>query len=234
MPRVTLRWHGHACFEIVYEGRSLLIDPHDGGSLGVGFEPPRARPDYVLVSHEHYDHNAVEPFAAAGARVVREKTGVFTLEPFRVKGVRLPHDEFEGRLRGHVVAYRVEAGSLVIVHLSDLGRRLEEREVEELKPVDVALVPAGGVYTLHPRQALESAEALGARVVVPMHYWLPGMHLPLEPLDSFLRYAKRWRVVRLESSSIVLSRDELPEERSILVLQPPRRGGGRGGGGEGM
>jgi len=219
---VTIKWHGHACFEIIYEGKRLLIDPHDGGSLGVGFAPPKAEPDYVLVSHEHYDHNAVEVVAKRRDTVViRGRLGDFVLGPFRVRGVRLPHDEFGGRLRGFVVAYRVEAGGVAVTHLSDLGRPLEEGEAEHLR-ADVALVPAGGVYTLHPRRALEAAEAIGARVVVPMHYWVPGMQLPLEPLDEFLRYAKKWRVVRLEETSFTLEPDGLPERRTIVVLRYPR------------
>ncbi len=222
--RVLLKWHGHACFEIIYGGKSLLIDPHDGGSLGVGFEPPRARPDYVLVTHEHYDHNAVGVVAGPETVVVRERVGVFSLGPFRVKGVRLPHDEFGGRIRGFVVAYRIEAGGVSIVHLSDLGRRLEEGEARELGPTDIVLAPVGGVYTLHPRAALESSELLGARVLVPMHYWLPGMQLPLEPLDEVLRFAKKWRVVRHTESWIGLGPEELPprEERVLLILKPPR------------
>jgi L-ascorbate metabolism protein UlaG (beta-lactamase superfamily) len=217
---VRLKWHGHACFEIVAGGKSLLIDPHDGGSLGVGFTPPRARPDYVLVTHEHYDHNAVESVASPETVVVRERVGVFELGPFRVTGLRLPHDEFGGRLRGFVVAYRVEAEGVAITHLSDLGRPLEPGEAEKLR-ADVVLAPVGGVYTLHPRRALEAAEALGARVVVPMHFWLPGMQLPLEPLDEVLRYAKRWRVVRHDSSEVEITRDELPEDRVLLVLRDP-------------
>jgi L-ascorbate metabolism protein UlaG (beta-lactamase superfamily) len=140
-----------------------------------------------------------------------------------VRGVKLPHDEFEGRLRGHVVAYRVEAGGLAILHLSDLGRKLRVEEAEKLKPVDVVLLPAGGVYTLHPRQALESAELLEARLVIPMHYWVPGIHLPLEPIDTLLRYAKKWRVVRLDTNELEVSREELPEQRTIVVLREPWR-----------
>ncbi len=221
---MRLRWWGHACFELDYEGRVLVIDPHDGGSLGVGFEPPKVKADYVLVTHEHYDHNAVDVVAGPDTVIIREKVGEFNLGPFRVKGVKLPHDEFEGKLRGHVVAYRIEAGEIVLVHLSDLGRKLRDGEVSEIGNVDVALVPAGNVYTLHPKQALEVAEALGARVVIPMHYWLPGMHLPLEPLDVLLRYAKKWKVVRLDTSELSLSsKSELPEERTIAVLAPPWR-----------
>lgn len=218
---LKLRWWLHACFEIEAAGKKLVIDPHDGGSLGVGFTAPRVAADYVLVTHEHYDHNAVEKVSNESTIVVRERAGEFELGPFRVKGVRLPHDEFGGRIRGFVTAYRVEAEGISIVHLSDLGRMLEEEEVNEIGRVDVALVPAGGVYTLHPRQALDVAEALSARIVIPMHYWLPGMQLPLEPLDALLRYAKKWRVVRLDSNTVELSREDIPEEKTIAVLAPP-------------
>lgn len=217
---VKLRWHGHACFEIVYRGQSLLIDPHDGGSLGVGFTPPQASPDFVLVTHEHYDHNAVEVVTREGVTVVRERQGEFTLGAFQVRGVRLPHDEYGGKLRGFVVAYRVKAGDISITHLSDLGRPLSGEEAKALS-ADIVLAPVGGVYTLHPRQALEAAEALGARILVPMHYWLPGMQLPLEPLDEVLRYAKRWRVVRHSSNEVELNRGDLPEDRVFLVLRSP-------------
>jgi len=220
---VLLRWCGHACFEIGYEDKKLLIDPHDGGSLGVGFAAPKVTPDYVLVTHEHYDHNAVEVVQRSrpDVVVVRQRQGEFSLGPFRVRGIRVPHDEFGGRLRGFVVAYRVTAGDISITHLGDIGRPLGEDEASRLA-ADVVLVPAGGVYTLHPRRALEAAEALGARVVVPMHYWVPGMQLPLEPLEELLRYAKKWRVLRLEESELALEREELPDTPTIAVLRFPR------------
>ncbi|ALL01623.1 putative Zn-dependent hydrolase [Pyrodictium delaneyi] len=221
MP-LRLKWWLHACFELEVDGKRLVIDPHDGGSLGVGFSAPSVKADYVLVTHDHYDHNAVEKVSTDHTVVARERTGGFTLGPFKVKGVKLPHDEFDGRIRGFVVAYRIEVEGISLVHLSDLGRMLTEEEVREIGSVDIALIPAGDVYTLHPRQALEAAEALGARIVIPMHYWLPGIQLPLEPLDTILRYAKKWRVLRLESSWIEITREDIPEEKTLAVLAPPR------------
>jgi L-ascorbate metabolism protein UlaG (beta-lactamase superfamily) len=220
---LLLRWWGHACFELRYDDRVLVIDPHDGGSLGVGIEPPKVKADYILVTHNHYDHNAVDVVRKAESVVIVSREGDFTLGPFKVRGIKLPHDEFEGKLRGHVVAYRVEVGNIVVLHLSDLGRRIREEEAERLKPVDIVLLPAGGVYTLHPRQALESAEILEAKLVIPMHYWVQGIHLPLEPIDTLLRYAKKWRVVRLDTNELELSREKLPQQRTIVVLREPWR-----------
>ena len=52
--KITVQWHGHACFSIEYEKIILVTDPHDGFSLGI--DPPSARADIILLSHGHYDH----------------------------------------------------------------------------------------------------------------------------------------------------------------------------------
>ncbi len=211
-----------------------MIDPHDGASIGLDFPPPPRNPHYILVTHKHFDHNAVDVVRGESTReVVVEKVGEFTLGPFRVRGVKLPHDEFKGKYRGFVVAYRVEVGGLSFTHLSDAGVPPDEEEAEVLR-ADVVFVPAGGVYTMHPREAAEVLDALGARIGVPIHYWLPGYFLPLDPLDEFLSVVrKKRRVVRLESNSFTISRDALPGEPSVYIPVAPRRrgGGGHGGGG---
>lgn len=218
---IEIRWWGHACVEVVYAGKRLMIDPHDGGGLGVGWNPPPSGPDYVLVTHEHYDHNAVEKVATSSTKVYREHVGKISLPPFQVEGVKVPHDEWGGKLRGEVVAYIVQAGDLRLAHLGDIGGRPSEQVLEKLYGVHIAFAPAGGVYTLHPKQVLELAREIDAKVLIPIHYWLPGIQLPLEPLDTILRYAKKWRVVHHESNTITLSADELPTQPTILVLKPP-------------
>ncbi|HIC99063.1 MAG TPA: hypothetical protein EYP08_05365, partial [Pyrodictiaceae archaeon] len=143
------------------------------------------------------------------------------LPPFEVEGVKVPHDEWGGKLRGEVVAYIVRVGDLHFVHLGDIGGRPSEETIGKLHGAHVVFAPAGGVYTLHPKQVLELAREIDANVLIPIHYWLPGIQLPLEPLDTLLRYAKKWRVVHHESNTIMLSLDELPAQPTILVLKPP-------------
>lgn len=222
MDEIKISWLMHSCFLIEYSNAKLVIDPHDGGSLGEGIPAPQVRADYVLVSHEHYDHNAVSIVSKDDTLVVRERIGDFTLGPFHVTGVRLPHDEFNGRIRGHVVAYIIEVAGLRLLHLSDLGRPLTSDEAESIGEVDVIMAPAGNVYTLHPRQALDVAEELKAKILIPMHYWLPGIQLPLDPIDVMLRYAKKWRIVWHSENSIIVSRDAMPKEKTIIILAPPK------------
>ncbi len=54
---VDVRWWGHSCFSIRDSaGRVFLLDPFDDT---VGYPPPRVKPDAVLITHDHFDHNAV-------------------------------------------------------------------------------------------------------------------------------------------------------------------------------
>ena len=59
---VSVRWWGHSCFSFRDSAdRVVLIDPFDDT---VGYPTPRVKPDAVLITHEHFDHNAVPRLAS--------------------------------------------------------------------------------------------------------------------------------------------------------------------------
>ena len=58
---------------------------------------------------------------------------------------------------------------------------------DELKPVDVVLVPAGGHCTLDIDQVYQTLQDLDAKVVIPMHYKTDGINLDIDPIDNFVR-----------------------------------------------
>lgn len=54
---VNVRWWGHSCFSFRDSAdRVLLIDPFDDT---VGYPAPKVKPDAVLITHAHFDHDAV-------------------------------------------------------------------------------------------------------------------------------------------------------------------------------
>jgi L-ascorbate metabolism protein UlaG (beta-lactamase superfamily) len=153
----------------------------------------------VLCSHLHNDHNQVEVLEnAKAARVfnglkegvknrpaewnlVDEKVG-----PVRVRSVGLYHDATDGMQRGKNAAWVVEADGLIYCHLGDLGHELTPAQAKAIGPVDVLMVPVGGVYTLNGEQAKKVvAQLKPKRLVVPMHYGVPGWD-ELLPTDEFL------------------------------------------------
>ncbi len=55
---MKIQWLGHACFAVTLEnGKTVVTDPFD---QSVGYPQPDLTADYVTVSHQHFDHNAVK------------------------------------------------------------------------------------------------------------------------------------------------------------------------------
>jgi len=63
---------------------------------------------------------------------------------------------------------------------------LTTRMMDELKPVDVVLVPVGGHCTLSMDQVYQTLQDLDAKIVVPMHYKTEGITAEIDPIDPFV------------------------------------------------
>ncbi len=214
---LTIKWHGHACFELLdSKGRSIVIDPHDGRSIGI--KPPYVKADAVLITHNHFDHNAYHGVLKERGEVHNMKVGRFNVLGYDVLGLRSYHDKSKGRRRGEVVIYRVSIEGLSVVHLSDLGYVLPDEELKALTPVNILMVPVGGTFTIDAREALQISEKLMPDVIIPMHYWIEGVNLPLVPVSDFLKIVTVRKIINLESNSWDVSKDSLPDN-SVVVFK---------------
>ena len=214
---MLIRWHGHACFELRSEkGVTVVIDPHDGYSLGI--EPPDVKADYILITHEHFDHNATNVVAKPTSKIVRMRSGEFSLNDIKVVGVRAYHDRVRGRRRGEVVMYRLLIDGIYVTHLGDLGHVLTDEQIKKLTPTNVLLIPVGGTFTIEPHEAWEVARVLRPNIVVPMHYWVSGMNLPLKPVDNFLKLVT-WEVIKLGAREFEITKESLPTESRVFLLK---------------
>ena len=96
--------------------------------------------------------------------------GVPVRQPQQITEVETFHDDANGTKRGTNIVRVFEYEGLTLAHFGDLGHILTEEQAEAIGPVDVALIPVGGFYTIDPQQALEVAQQVEAKVVIPMHY----------------------------------------------------------------
>jgi L-ascorbate metabolism protein UlaG (beta-lactamase superfamily) len=200
---VQIRWFGHSYFMLVTTaGTRIAFDPHAISEYGIAPQSP----DIVLMSHPHNDHNRKEILANAESKDLKAFQGVIPkgrmgewakidekVKDVRIRTVGVYHDEEEGAKRGKNSVFIVEADGLVICHLGDLGHELSDEQVKAIGPVDVLMIPIGGIYTLNGETAKKVVAQLKPRLyILPMHYGT-RVYTDVQPPDEFLDGQKNVR-----------------------------------------
>ncbi|MBQ8178982.1 MAG: MBL fold metallo-hydrolase [Candidatus Methanomethylophilaceae archaeon] len=180
---MRIRWHGHSCFEFEDSGLTVVIDPHDGRSIGI--KPPVVSADIVLMTHNHYDHNAVRAIKGNHQDVLA-RDGIFNVKGLDVEGLPTYHDTSEGCERGSNTMYLFEMGGMRICHCGDLGCIPDEDVLSRIKGVDFLLIPTGEVFTMVMEDVRRFIELVNPTIIIPMHYRVGGLSIPLTPIDEFL------------------------------------------------
>jgi len=71
---------------------------------------------------------------------------------------------------GTATGLLINIGGATVYHAGDTCLFGDMRLIAERNPVDVALMPIGGHYTMDRHDAVVAAEFIGAETVIPMHY----------------------------------------------------------------
>ena len=209
---MDITWLGHACFRLRGREAVVITDPY-GRGLGLSFGKQTA--DIVTISHESPNHDAV---AAIGGppRVVRGP-GEYEIGGVMITGVATPGERAAGGGFGKNTAYLLEVDDLTVCHLGDLGKTLNAEQIEALKDPDVLLIPAGGECTIGAAEVAEVVSQLEPKLVVPMHYAMPGVPLKLDSIDRFCREMGVQEV--RPQAKIAVTRNSLPDETTVVVLE---------------
>lgn len=212
---MEIRYLGHASFRIKGKKAILVTDPYDSY---IGFKMPKVSADIITVSHDHQDHNNV---AAVGKTVRREPfvisgPGEYEILGVSVFGIASFHDDSGGKERGKNTIYVINIDGMRLVHLGDLGHKLDDQQLEEVNGADILFIPVGSVYTIGSKMAVEVIGQIQPKIIIPMHYKVPGLTLDLVPVDEFL---KEMGVEVKPVPRLVISKDKLPEEREVVVLK---------------
>lgn len=208
---VFVKWHGHSCFE-VRDSVTIVMDPHDGHSLGLPV--PSVKADVVLVSHAHDDHaSGTSQVAKPNARVIDEP-GDYEIKGVKVRGVKAFHDNIQGDRLGDNTVFVLELEDVRFSHLGDLGHVLSSEQLDEMGKVDVLMVGVGGNQAL----AEENIRRIKPKVVIPMHYKTEGMIFPYFPLADVEEFLGGKNVRRIKGSETSYQRENLPEKMVIDVF----------------
>lgn len=206
MNSVKIKYVGHACFALEWNGTKIVLDPYRDGMVP-GLFDMREKADFVYCSHGHDDHGFIPAVELSGA----EKPN------FGLEEIVVPHDDVEGSKRGMNTIRIFDFGGLKIAHMGDIGRLLTEDEADKLKGLDCLMLPVGGFYTVDSGEAAEIVKQISPKVIIPMHY--SGVGFGFEDIASVVDFAEAVgeEKVRYCSSEYVLSSES---EEHVRVMRP--------------
>ena len=210
---VSITFLGHASFLIESPAEVRVVTDYN--------DMIRApvTPDIVTMNNAHPTHysEAVEPGVKYVLRGWDPAGGVadhhLEYRDIRVRNVPTNVRELGGtRYNGNSI-FVFEVADLCIAHLGHLHHTLTQTHLAELGAIDVVMVPVDGTYTLNQEEMIEVLRQIGPKLVIPMHIFTQAS------LERFLARASGFYAVRREPSpTLLLSRAELPETPSIVVL----------------
>ena len=178
---MDITWLGHSCFRLHDADMVVVTDPYPGS---IGLRVDNRPASVVTVSNSHPNHSSADEIE--GEPKVFHAPGEYEYNGVTVRGVMTPLSEGQPQ-EERSVAFTIEIGNINICHLGDISVPLTTRLIDELKPVDVVLIPTGGNCTLDMDQVYQTLQDLDAKVVIPMHYKTPGVDVDLDPIDNFVR-----------------------------------------------
>ncbi len=219
---MTLKWFGQAFFKINTKNQKgdeiiLAIDPYN---KDYGLKPPvKFGADIVLVTHNHKDHNNIglikgthlspKPFIISGP-------GEYEIKGVMIYGIPAYHDNKQGAERGKNTIYLIENEGIRLAHLGDLGQKtLENGQLEQLQGIDILLIPVGGTYTINAKEAAGIISQIEPRIIIPMHYKLPGLKLKLDGVDNFI---KEIGLKAEQTDKFKIQKKNLPQEEMQLII----------------
>lgn len=219
---MRITWLAHASFLIEGEGLRIITDPYEPNEV-INLPAITEAADIVVRSSDDdeahcYVETIPEGFDLVTATdIVEQGTTVRGID-FTAIWAEESH-EHKVVVRDNAL-YRFTLEGMRITHMGDVGNPLNEKQLQALQDTDVLLALAGGPPTIELDDLQKVIERVKPKVVIPMHYRIPGPRFFMLPVTEFTSLFDAEAVVWPESNVLELSKETLPKDTRIVVLQP--------------
>jgi L-ascorbate metabolism protein UlaG (beta-lactamase superfamily) len=212
--KVTVTFLGQSAFKLSSGTKTILIDPWITGNPVCPITVDDiTEADLILVTHDHFDHlgDTIAISMATGAKVValyetaakliadglppdhilfdgfgRDIGGPIELDGLTLIMTPAVHSSASGVPVGYIIQF---AGGATIYHAGDTAIFSDMQLWGRLYPIDLALLPTGGGFTMDALQAAQSLRLLKPTKAIPMHYGTFPMLAP--NADEFVKLANK-------------------------------------------
>jgi len=190
---MEINYIGHSTVELVDGDTRVLVDPFLApNNPAAKVSADDVDPTHVVITHAHQDHFA--DAVAVGKRTrasfvaiselanVLDEQGIEEFTDPNLGGtvefdwgwVKLVQALHSSATPDGTVTYAsglvVNIGGQTVYHLGDTCLFGDLRLIADRTPIDIAIVPIGGHYTMDRHDAVVAVDLVGARSVIPCHY----------------------------------------------------------------
>ncbi|MBI5375652.1 MAG: MBL fold metallo-hydrolase [Candidatus Schekmanbacteria bacterium] len=214
---MKIKWYGHSSFLITGDnGTKIITDPYEAGGYdgAIGYHPINDTADAVLCSHNHRDHGHSE--GVPGEFKLIDSADKFSVNGINIEGIEAHHDKQGGAERGKIIIFKMTVDDVTVCHLGDLGHEIDEELAGKIKPVDVLLIPIGGIFTIDSQEADKVIQSILPRITIPMHYKTDKCGFPLARIDEFVD--RKRNISLMATSEITITKGTLPKRPMIMLL----------------
>lgn len=178
----------HGSLRIRYDGIEFEVDPVLNLNDKVTNYQAFPDADYILVTHEHYDHldaEAIQALEKGSTVLITNKSSASQLgkgevmangdsralrDDIRIEAVpayntTLGHEQFHPKARDNGFILTLDGFRIYIA-----GDTEDIPEMAEIRDIDVAFLPCNQPYTMTPAQLAHAAKMIQPKVLFPYHY----------------------------------------------------------------
>lgn len=219
---MKITWLAHASFLIEAEGLRIITDPYEPNEI-MNLPPIRERADIIVRSSDD-DEAHCYVGTIPGSFTVLTATDIVDTGA-TVKGVQFDaiwsqESIYKEDIVRDNAMYRFTVEGINITHMGDVGNPLTAEQMAALAGTDILLALTGGHPTIDLADLHTVINTVKPKVVIPMHYRIPGPRFSMLPVSEFVGHYPADQVVRAESTNMTFTADSLPPETHIIVLQP--------------
>lgn len=165
-----LTFIGHASVKIKsVSGKVIYIDPYFPSD-----EEYKEPADFILVSHDHHDHNMISLCTMADdckvitwkEALVDGKYQVFDFGDIRIEAVPSGGNQYHDVNENAGFICTVDGVS--VYHAGDTSMN-EDKNIIAKKQIDYAMYPVDGVYNMDAEEASKVSDLIGATHNIPIH-----------------------------------------------------------------
>ena len=219
-PIMKIKWFAHASFLIEGDGLRIITDPYTPDEMGF---PPITEPADIVIRSSSDDGGHCYAEMIPGNPDVVTATEIIdsgaTVRGLKIAAIPVRESLIHKDSPLDNGMYRFTLEGIRLAHMGDVGNPLTDEQLEALSHVDVLFALAGGPPTLDLDDLREAIDIIQPRIIIPMHYHLPGTKVKMLPITELAERFSVDEVVWMDSSEFDLSRDTLPMTMRMFVLR---------------